>query len=114
MTPGTVDERQSRGSPLIFGPRPREGPRGTRQELWGAPTGAGEGWGHPFRPTYAGARAGHPERSVRTAKGVEEGLWYPTSREKRVRCGAPGFGGEDSAKNAFVILRLLPASRLFE
>jgi hypothetical protein len=47
---------------------------------------------HLFRPMYAEANMGHPSCYFGFAVGstvAGERLWYPTSREKRARCGAP-------------------------
>jgi hypothetical protein len=48
---------------------------------------------HLFRPRYALANLGHPSCYFSFAVGSTvacERLWYPTSREKGARCGAPG------------------------
>jgi hypothetical protein len=58
-------------------------------------------------PRYALANPRHPCGSVGPAKGLRRGLRYPTSREKRARCGAPGRWWRGKSQR-----RLLAASHL--
>jgi hypothetical protein len=63
-----------------------------------------------FRPTYAGGNMEHPDGFAGPAMGLRGGPAVPTSREKRARCGAPGFGLEgDGAGDRFLVIGNLNA-----
>jgi hypothetical protein len=97
-----VTSRASKSAAMVAGRRRR-----ARDCDMRVTTGSGyafqkrwRGFARLFRPTYAprhagagGANLGHPSRFLWAWLGSYWGFgqWYPTSREKRARCGHPAL-----------------------